>query len=115
MTSLTAAERETIFVLTDDTREWIVSSSIRRDITKLKANPAFRITDEGVHGDTPYIEGVLPMNGLTIRKSAGRKASGESKRGSHLRKNTCAHTKENGESCGMVAKKGSEFCRWHQN
>lgn len=112
MTSLTAAERETIFVLTDDTREWLVSSSIRRDINKLKQNPNFVIIEEGSHGDTPYIEGRLPMNGLTIRKG-GKRAAPKGDAPKRLRGKTCSHVKENGESCGMVAKKGTDFCRWH--
>lgn len=113
--SLEASERETIFVISDDVREWIVYSCRRSDITSLKKNPDFVITEEGTYkGGTPYVHGTLPMGGIAIRKkSAGtikRSDAGVKRR---ITAATCKHIKADGVKCGSIAKKDTGYCNSH--
>jgi hypothetical protein len=114
--SLTAAERETTMTISDDAKEWIISSYRRADITKLKRNPNFKIESEGTFQGTAYISGRLPSNAITIRTGGGRTAvkstNPANERLAGVKR--CGHPKDNGGLCQMVAKKKTGKCRWHE-
>jgi hypothetical protein len=67
MTSLTAAERETVVNWSDADDEMTVWTAQRPIITKLKRNPAATLVEEGHHGTTAWALFRLPTNLLTFR------------------------------------------------
>lgn len=120
--SLDAAERETVFTISDDEKVWIVSSFRRADITKLRKNADFVVEEEGTFEGTAFVRGTLPMNGLTIRKTSGRgkkpvvASTPKSKRvGMPDSAARCSGVKTDGSPCGSLAKGDTGRCIHHQN
>jgi len=115
--SLEAAERETVFRIADDERQWIVSSFRRSDITKLRKNPDFVITEEGTFEGTAFVHGLLPMGAITIRATTGRsKGKSEAtkpKRSMPANAARCSGTKADGSPCGSLASKETGRCSRH--
>lgn len=116
--SLEAAERETVFTISDDERVWLVSSYRRSDITKLRKNPDFLIEEEGTFEGTAFVRGTLPMNGLTIRATSGRgkgksTAPKTTKRTLPANAARCSGVKADGTPCGSLAKGDTGRCRQH--
>jgi hypothetical protein len=119
--SLTAEERETTVTYSAADTHALVYSSIRSDVTKLMGNLAFECIEEGSHDGSAFVRGMLPKKLVSFRngkfsisqpkvKAETVKADGRNPY-DHARK--CAHVKGSGERCGMIAKKDSDFCRWH--
>lgn len=78
ITSLAAAERETVVNWSDADEEMSVWTAQRKVITKLKRNPAATLVDEGHFGSTAWALFTLPVGLLTFRTPrAGRKLSPE--------------------------------------
>jgi len=105
--ALAAGERETTFVMTDEEGVWLVYSSMRRYITKLKRNKDFVIEEEGVFDGTPFVRGTLVEGGIGVRgKSAGTgaiKRNVPSKKGQPMPGKKCKGKKADGSACGSVA------------
>ena len=115
-----AAERETHFSISDDEKVWIVSSFRRADITKLRKNPDFVITEEGTFEGTAFVHGTLPMAAITIRATTGRgkgkaAVAKTGKRGMPANATRCSGVKADGAPCGSLAKGNSGRCVHHQN
>lgn len=109
-------ERETTLTIDDEEKVWLVSSSRRADITRLKKNPDFEVIEEGTFDGTPFVFGKLPLGGIAIRaKSAG---TGTIKRPNATKREMpnvarCGTIKENGEPCGSIASKETGSCSRH--
>lgn len=57
---LTAPERETTVTTTDADDQVRIWTSRRRHIGELKRHPAYELVDEGMYGDSPWAEFVIP-------------------------------------------------------
>jgi hypothetical protein len=112
---LSAAERETIYSIDDESGTWAVYSARRKDITKLKKNPDLVIIEEGVFDGTPFLRGTLVEGGISARaKSAGSiKRGGPKREGMPTNAVRCTGTKLNGDPCGSIASKETGRCKRH--
>ena len=99
-----AAERETVITWSDADQVITITTSQQRQITALTKNPAAKL----LQTDGTNFRFELPLNLITIRKGKGEKASAAPKRA--LTGERCNH-----DGCNALAKKGTTFCRWHQN
>ncbi len=112
--SLEASERETVLVISDDAREWLVSSTRRQDITQFRKNPDFVIDREGTYDGTAFVEGRLPMGGISIRrKSAGGNTKTTGKARGTLTAAKCLQPTAAGTLCQAVAAKATGRCARH--
>lgn len=112
---LSAAERETVYSIDDESGLWSVYSSRRKDITKLKKNPDLVVEEEGVFDGTPFIRGTLVEGGIATRtKSAGSiKRGGPKRDGMPASAVRCSGTKADGSPCGSLASKETGRCKRH--
>jgi hypothetical protein len=76
--SLTAPERETVITTSDADDHIRIWTAQRPMITKLKANPAATLIDEGFHGRSAWAEFHVPAGLLTIR--SGKRKMSEAQR-----------------------------------
>jgi hypothetical protein len=74
MTHLTPPERETVVAFNDDDEHMTIWTAQRPIITKLKANPAATLVEEGFHGTSAWAYFHMPVGLLTFR-SGKRKIS----------------------------------------
>lgn len=117
--ALSAAERETVYTIDDETGMWSVFSHRRKDITRLKKNPDLVIFEEGTFDGTPFLRGELPEGGIATRaKTSG---NGSIKRVTTVKRTSmpknalrCKGTKKDGTPCGSLASKATGFCKRHQ-
>jgi hypothetical protein len=65
--SLTAPERETVITTSDADDHIRIWTAQRPMITKLKANPAATLVDEGWYGTSAWAEFHVPAGLLTVR------------------------------------------------
>jgi hypothetical protein len=101
--ALTAPERETVILSNDEDDFLSITTSQRKIVTQLRANPLFELEAEYTHDGTTFLSGRLPVNGITIRKVVGGKRN--VKRSGPVR---CSDT-----DCNRVALKASGKCRAH--
>ena len=122
-----AFERETVVRWSDGEDKVFVSTTRRKDITALLANPLFElVSDNSQSGFLRFIEGTLPLNGITFRsKFRGQKSAASSrntdtssrvsgkKRTMPANAARCSGTKADGSPCGSLASKVTGRCARH--
>jgi len=116
--ALSAAERETVIVISDADDFWTIHTCQRRMVTQLLKNPVAKILENTLFEGTRFLVAEVPANGITVRKSNGRKAKSSQPRKATLRTmpgEKCGGTKSDGSKCGAIAVSGTGFCRHHQS
>jgi hypothetical protein len=113
--ALSAAERETVYCIDDESGLWQIYSSRRKDITRLKKNPDLVIEEEGVFDGTPFIRGTLVEGGIASRaKSAGSiRRNGTKRDGMPAGAVRCTGIKKDGSPCGSLGDKQTGRCGRH--
>lgn len=113
--SLSAAERETTIVWTDEDDTVRVSTSQRKVVTQLLKNPAFVTEEDYEFEGTRCLVGTLPLGSITIRKAAKGtiKRNGTTKRNPRANAAKCGAPTASGKPCGSIASKATGRCSKH--
>jgi hypothetical protein len=78
ISNLTPPERETVVTMNDEDDHMTVWTAQRPIITKLKANPAAKLIEEGNYGSSVWAKFELPAGLLTFR--SGKRAVSDEQR-----------------------------------
>jgi len=101
--ALTAPERETVITSNDEDDYLSITTSQRKIVTQLRANPLFELEQEYTHDGTTFLSGRLPVNGITIRKVVGGKRN--------VKRVDPSRCTDN--NCNRIALKATGKCRAH--
>lgn len=121
--ALTASERETVIVWSDEDSRIRIQTSQRKIVTQLLNNPQVEILSDTTFEGTRMLDATVPLGGITIRKAAKgtiRRRNNVTvettvkKRGRPQNVALCGAPKANGEPCGSIASKETGRCPRHK-
>lgn len=115
--ALTAIERETVIVWSDADDRILVTTSQRKVITQILANPQAEILSDKMFDGSRMIEATLPLGGVTLRKKAAgtiKRNGGTKTRSMPANAARCGFVKEDGKPCQSLASKEHGKCHKHK-
>lgn len=108
--ALQPAERETVFLTSDEEKYFIIQTSQRKFVTQLEKNAAAEILEDFKFEGTRFLRVKLPLNAVGFRYPAGKREV-EAKR--VMKANRCKGTRADGNPCQAIAQKDTGYCRKH--